>query len=46
MYEIKQDGIVMEPVLKECIEDGLVIARGERLTLFFSKVKEESKENE
>lgn len=37
MYEIKKDGIVLEPVLKECIENGIVISRSERLILFFSK---------
>ena len=41
MYEIKDDAIVMEPVLKEGIEDGLVVARSDAITLYFEKVKEE-----
>lgn len=45
MYEIKKDGIAMEPVLKECIEDGVVVSRSERLTLFFSKTRDVGEQN-
>ena len=41
MYEIKDGAIVMEPVLKECIEEGVVIDRSDAITLYFGKVKKE-----
>jgi len=41
MYEIKDDAICMEPVLKECIEDGIVTNRSDAIILYFAKVKKE-----
>ena len=49
MYEIKDGAVVMEPVLKECIEDGIVQDRSDAITLYFAKVEKgetEEKHNE
>jgi len=49
MYKMKKDALIMEPVSKVFIQDGLVTKRGDAITLVFSKtqkkVKEETEEN-
>jgi len=45
MYEITDDAVVMEPVLKECIEDGIVQDRSDAITLYFGKVKKEESQS-
>jgi len=47
MYKIKKDSLIMEPVSKDFIEDGLVTKRGDVITLVFSKTqKKVEKESE
>jgi len=38
MYEVKDGAVRLEPVLKECIEDGIVTGRADAITLYFTKV--------
>lgn len=46
MYKMKDDSLIMEPVSKDLMEDGVVIKRGDAITLVFfkaeKKVKKES----
>ena len=39
MYKTNKDSIVLEPVAKDCIENGVVNSRSNILTLFFSKTE-------
>ncbi len=40
IYKVDKNGIMMEPILKECIEEGVVTTRIKALTLYFARKAE------